>query len=344
MQLFSNNASSLLAAGIAAGSGSLTVTAGDGARFPNPQNGDFFLATLFQRVGVTEVNIEIVMCTARAGDTLTITRAQEGTTPFAYNSGDYIELRQTAGSVLPVRNGALTGALNEAATVVMPSASSMPIGAAGANTISVTGSTPVTTFDAIAPGAVRRMTFTGTLTLTHNAVSMRLLAGANIITGQGDWCEWLSLGSGNWQMMNYTRANGGSLTADPTKANLTANTFSGAQSYTEVDKGTVGTGTVTFSLSAGNAQRLQVSGALTIALAGFPAAGIVGDLFIKLVNGGVAAITLPTINWILPAGGAATSFAAYLAAIGRTALQTAGTDFMYLWTDDAGATVYGKLI
>jgi hypothetical protein len=346
MQLFSNNANSMLDAAVGAGAQSLTVAAGDGARFPNPQNGDFFLFTLFQRNGATEQNIEICMCTARNGDVFTtIVREQEGTTARSYNPGDFIELRQTAGSVLPVRNGALTSALNEAAIVPMPSGSSMAIGAAGANTINVIGAATINTFDTIASGAVRRMNFTGTPTINHNIGSLRLLTSAPITAQAGDWCEWQSLGAGIWQMMSYTRASGAALIPDPTKAGLTANTFAGAQSYSEVNKGTVATGIVTFNLLSGNVQRLQVGGALTIALSGFPAAGIFGDLLIKLVNGGIAAVTFPAINWILPATGApAASFDAYRAAIGRSGLQTNGTDFIYLCTDDAGATVYGKLL
>lgn len=208
MQLFANNAASSLAASITAAALEITLKAGEGASFPNPLNGDYFLATIFQRAGVTESNWEIVLCTARTGDTLTIQRAIEGTMARGFNVGDVIECRLTAGTVLPVRANALTGALNEAPTVPVASAASMAIVAAGANTLAVSGTTTVTAFDAIASGAIRRMTFTGALTLTHNAVSMRLIGGADIVTAPGDWAEWISLGAGNWQMMSYTRASG----------------------------------------------------------------------------------------------------------------------------------------
>ena len=50
-------------------------------------------------MGQDEINHEIVKCTARAGDVLTVVRAQEGTTARAFNPDDPVELRLTAGSV-----------------------------------------------------------------------------------------------------------------------------------------------------------------------------------------------------------------------------------------------------
>lgn len=345
MQLFTDNASSTIAVKVELASTTIQVAPNDGAKFPNPQNGDFFLVTLFQRVGIAEQNWEIVACTQRVGDVLTVTRARNGTAAFAFNIGDFIELRLVAGSVLPVRDGALTGALNEAPIATIPSAATIAIGAAGGNTISVTGTTPISAFDLVGSGAMRRMTFTGTLTLTHNVSALRLLTGANITTAAGDWCEWISLGGGVWQMMNYTKANGASLTADATKASLGSNTFTGGQSYSAIDKGTVSSGEVNFSFLAGNVQRLQVAGAVTIKFSGFPAAGVLGDMMLKLVNGGAAPVTFfQTINWILPTGATTTSLATYLAAISRgTTFQLSGTDFIYVWTDDGGTTIYGKL-
>jgi len=210
-QLFTNNAASELAANITAAATSMTLKAGDGAKFPNPGAGDDFKLTLFQKSGTSEINHEIVLCTARAGDVITIVRAQEGTTARAYNTGDPVELRQTADAVLPARNGALTGPLNEAPSVTIASAASMNIGTAKANTIIVTGTTTINAFDAAAAGIVRRMTFQGALTLTHGAAALNLLTGANITTAAGDWCEWVSAGAGKWNMASYTRANGDSL-------------------------------------------------------------------------------------------------------------------------------------
>jgi hypothetical protein len=102
--LFVNNAFSTLASGIGTGDTSLTVDSGDGALFPSPTGADYFYATLID----TANNLEIVKCTARSTDTLTIARAQEGTTATAYSSGDRIELRITAAGLTDVVDQAET--------------------------------------------------------------------------------------------------------------------------------------------------------------------------------------------------------------------------------------------
>lgn len=88
----SNNASSLLAAGILSGDTSLTVTGGQGALFPAVGAG------VYAKIALEDVsgNIEIVHLTSRAGDVLTITRAQEGTVALAFASGSRVENRATA--------------------------------------------------------------------------------------------------------------------------------------------------------------------------------------------------------------------------------------------------------
>ena len=88
----SNNAFATLAAGITSSATSITLTTGQGARFPSLSVGDYFYATLID----TSNNLEIVKCTARSTDVLTVTRAQESTTARAYSTGDRIEIRITA--------------------------------------------------------------------------------------------------------------------------------------------------------------------------------------------------------------------------------------------------------
>lgn len=56
-------------------------------------------------MGQDEVNHEIVKCTARAGDVLTVVRAQEGTTARAFSVDDPVELRLTAGALVAKQDG-----------------------------------------------------------------------------------------------------------------------------------------------------------------------------------------------------------------------------------------------
>jgi hypothetical protein len=91
--LWTDNASTLLASGINNSQTTCTVSAGQGALFPNPAAGQIFVGTFEDTSG----NIEVFWCTARTGDTFTITRAQEGTTALAFASGSRVEIRCTAG-------------------------------------------------------------------------------------------------------------------------------------------------------------------------------------------------------------------------------------------------------
>src|SRR5215813_10309288 len=77
---------------------------------------------------------------------------------------------------------------------------------------------------------------------------------------------------------------------------------------TVINKGTVSSGTVTFTQSEGAKQKLTVGGAITIAYAGWPASGIYADLEIELVNGGSASITWPSVNWMNGDGTSSTTF------------------------------------
>lgn len=97
---FSNNGHSTLAASITTSATSITVASGHGARFPSLSSGEYFYATLID----SSNNLEIVKCTARSSDVLTVTRAQESTTARAFAIGDRIELRVTAQGLADATN------------------------------------------------------------------------------------------------------------------------------------------------------------------------------------------------------------------------------------------------
>lgn len=109
--LYTNNASTTLASSILSGATSITVASGGGALFPNPTSPDYFLVTL---QGISGTPIEIVKCTARTGDVLTVVRGQEGTTPSAFSASDKVELRITAGVMqAAAQTGLANGVLTE---------------------------------------------------------------------------------------------------------------------------------------------------------------------------------------------------------------------------------------
>lgn len=94
--VLSNAASSLLSASIDTIQTTIAITSGDEARFPNPAPGDWFPLTVVDAAG----NRENMRCTGRSGVTMTVTRAQEGTTAKAFEANARVDLRLTAGAFL----------------------------------------------------------------------------------------------------------------------------------------------------------------------------------------------------------------------------------------------------
>jgi len=114
-QLFSNNAESTLSAALS--DSATTATVADGSVFKAPTGGDFELLTLLA-AGV----YEIVKVTARDSNTMTIVRAQEGTTAQNWASGTRVFAGVTAGSLAALlanqatESGALAIGISASAT------------------------------------------------------------------------------------------------------------------------------------------------------------------------------------------------------------------------------------
>lgn len=85
---FENNAKGALENAIGAGDTSITLESGDGALFPSLGSGEQFKAIMIEGS-----KSEWVVCTARAGDILTVTR---GGTPLSFSAGTPFELRMDA--------------------------------------------------------------------------------------------------------------------------------------------------------------------------------------------------------------------------------------------------------
>ena len=97
--LFANNATSTLAGSISNVATTCNLAPGTGALFPNPNTGDgeYFMLTFTD--AATGLQNEIVKVTARSTDTLTIVRAQEGTSAQGWTAGDLASNLNTAGSM-----------------------------------------------------------------------------------------------------------------------------------------------------------------------------------------------------------------------------------------------------
>lgn len=85
-----------LARDVAVGDTIIYLSSGDGALFPTITETNYFYATLFHISQNVAGLTEIVKCTARSGDVLTVIRGQQGTSADSYNHGEHIEIRVTA--------------------------------------------------------------------------------------------------------------------------------------------------------------------------------------------------------------------------------------------------------
>lgn len=113
----------------------------------------------------------------------------------------------TVNHVVDVKIGGGTASVASSATVDLCGTAVMPIAY-----LSVTGNTTITSFGASCPaGQVKIVTFAAALTLTYNATSLLIPGAASVSTAAGDQAVLVSLGSGNWQVVAYTPANGQAL-------------------------------------------------------------------------------------------------------------------------------------
>lgn len=98
---FTNNASATLAASITSTQTSVSLSTGQGALFPTLTAPDYFYVTFSDSAN----NLEIAKVTARTGDTLTVSRGQDGTVGQTFSAGDKCELRFTAAGITDLGAG-----------------------------------------------------------------------------------------------------------------------------------------------------------------------------------------------------------------------------------------------
>ena len=110
---FTNNARSTLSGSLTNSATSTSVA--DGSVFPTLTGSDYFYATLFDGS-----NNEVVKVTARSGNDLTITRAQDNTSARAFSSGDAVELRLNAALITDITGSISTAANNSTDETAYP--------------------------------------------------------------------------------------------------------------------------------------------------------------------------------------------------------------------------------
>lgn len=210
--LLTNNASSRLAVALTAGATSFSVTSGEGAEFPSlaAGSGNWFPVTLVKASGA----LEIVRCTARAGDVFTVTRAQEGTSAQAFSVGDRVELRLTKAVIDDIlqqlsdlSNAALLDANNLSDVASKPTArTNLGLGTAAVADV-VTSNSDRTAGRALIPGSygiggnpVQQTGDLNALNYTHFFTTTA--ATLNVPVGQGT-----ALGQGNGLHIQHENSN-----------------------------------------------------------------------------------------------------------------------------------------
>lgn len=90
----------------------------------------------------------------------------------------------------------------------LASAGTTDLGTIPSHNVNVTGTTGITAFGSSASASfpVYSLKFAGILTITYNASSMITPGARDIKTAANDTANALYLGSGNWQILNYTPA------------------------------------------------------------------------------------------------------------------------------------------
>ena len=150
------------------------------------------------------------------------------------------------------------------APTTLAAAGTTDLGSKDETFITLTGSAAtVTALGTVSAGIYKWVIFNAAHVLTHNATSLILPSAANITAAIGDVACFVSLGSGNWRCVSYTRASGNNV--------LNASTFSdgtvGAPAITfaaDLDTGFYRSGTNTVNVAAGGASVAQFAAAVGI--------------------------------------------------------------------------------
>lgn len=178
--VFANNVDTTLASSIS--SSATTITLSSGTNLPTLAAGQTFVVTLND--AATQQVFEVMYATAISSTTLTVSRAQEGTTAQAWAAGDYVFSGPTAGQMRAFYQGQSVGQ-----GTVTSVGMSMPSG------FSVSGS-PITV--------------AGTLGVTFASQNAGLFLATPVTGGSAGAASWRSLAAADVNgALGYTSANDG---------------------------------------------------------------------------------------------------------------------------------------
>lgn len=357
--VFTNNASALLAASISAVDTVAQVAAGYGANFPAPTAPEVFYATLEDNAG----NIEVVKCTSRTGDNLTIVRAQDGTTAQAFTlTSTRVELRVTKivlEEFLQKNGGTMAGPVDFNGFGAVDAVLSGPLTQILAGEIvgvPLRGDIGVSTNEIAVPSGGGRATAGGSQILVQGDDLVAQLDTAGVITLDSATVGVVVPSNAYFRVEGALAADYMSIWHDDTDANIAfggtdalniaglVNITAGGLQVQDLDivggqfvdfsvkkQAITATATTNIDYTAGSYVTLTMNASIASLNLQNPPSSHIGVFRLKVVQDvtGGRTITWPAgVKWV---GGVAPT------------LSTAGAsiDFIDLWTDDGGTTWYG---
>lgn len=116
----------------------------------------------------------------------------------------------------------------------------------------------ISSFGTLSAGMFKVIVFDGINTLVHNATAMKLPGGANITTAADDSALLLSLGSGNWRCLWYSKASGYAVNTSVAFTDGTAGA-PGGYFASDTNNGLYRIGADNWALSVGGTKWLEFS-------------------------------------------------------------------------------------
>ena len=350
--VFTNNASALLAANITAVDTTIQVASGFGALFPSPTGGKFFYATLEDDSG----NIEIVKCTARSGDNLTVVRAQDGTTAQAFTlTVTRVEIRLVkvvCEEFLQKNGGTMTGNVDFNGNNIVDAVLSGPNTAITAGEIygvPIRNASGVSANEIAVPASPGRATVGGSAILASGDDIVAELDTAGVIILDSATVGVRIPASAYLRVEGSTSGHYFQVTHDDTDVNFAFGTATELNIPLQVnmadnelvgpifvdwavkEQSVTATATTNIDYTSGSYVNLALNVSISTLNLQNPPASNVGSFRLKITQGGTGS---NTISW--PAGvkwpvGTPPPLSTAIGAI----------DVVDLWTDDGGTTWYG---
>lgn len=191
---FTNNATSLLSSGVDAVTTTIAITSGDEGNFPTLGAGDWCPITVVDGAG----NMEIMRCTARSGVTLTVVRAQEGTTAKSFSAGARVDVRLTSAALEAALAAADRLSTGEVDNDVLPERLQETVSVvADADALTATGTYRTDGSTTNAPAAVEG--YLWHITLDADTMTQEFLPATPVAASDTPWVRRKSAGTwGDW--------------------------------------------------------------------------------------------------------------------------------------------------